>query len=196
MALKLVTAPATYPVTLDECKAHCNVDFTDHDSLLEIYRRAATEDAENFTGRAFIEQTWDFWLDAFPEDSGPIYLPRSPLIELVSFGHGAAGDETAITRYVLDNGSEPARLLPAHGEEWPEAIEIGNAVRMRFKAGYVTDDSPQAANVPFAVKSAILLTVGTLYAHRETVIVGTNTMMMPWASKELLRPYRVYRGMA
>lgn len=199
MALRLITAAQTYPVSLSEAKAQCRVPFDDEDDLLEIYIKAATAEAENFTGRALIDQTWDLYLDAFPDDDGRIDIPKPPLIEVSGlFYQGTAGVETelATTGYVVDTASELARIVPAYAGSWPTPVEIANAVRVRFRAGYLTDTSPQEANVPFEIKAAILLTIGTLYAHRETVIVGTNVMMMPWAAKELLRPLRVHRALA
>lgn len=203
MGLKLVTAPATYPVTLEEAKAHCNVDFADHDVLLEIYRKAATDEAEQFTGRALIEQTWDYYLDEFPTAPDAIRIPRPPLIEVVGvFYRDSSGSEQTLDTdtYVVDEDvdpvGKPARIALAYGGAWPTLQTVANAVRIRFKAGYVDENSPQAANVPYAIKAAILLIIGTLYANRETIVVGQSVALMPWSAEQLLRRYRVERAMA
>lgn len=197
MALKLITPPASYPVSLEEAKAHLNVNVDDHDSQIEIYRKAATEDAENFTGRAFIDQTWDYYLDAFP--TGEIKIPKPPMIGVLGvFYLDSAGAEQqfAESGYIVDATSELARITLVYGGTWPTAQAVANAVRIRFRAGYLSDDSPQVANVPFAVKAAILLTIGTLYANRETIVIGQTATLLPWASQQLLRPYRVYTAIA
>lgn len=198
MALKLITAAATYPVTLAEAKAHLSVDFDDHDALIEIYRKAATDSAENFTGRAFIDQTWDYFFDAFPT-AGAIQIPKPPLIEVIgvfSLDSVAAEQELAASGYLVDGASELARLTLAYAGSWPTPLIVANAVRLRFRAGYLDDNSPQVANVPFAIKAAILLTVGTLYANRETIVIGQTATLLPWAAEQLLRPYRVHTAIA
>jgi uncharacterized phiE125 gp8 family phage protein len=199
MAVKLITAPATYPVSLVEAKAHLRVDFDDDDTLIDVYRKAATEDTERFTGRAFIEQTWDFYLDAFPTDGSSIRIPKPPLISVDGvFYQDGNGDEqeAAASIYRVDNASELARVSLAYAASWPSARSVTNAVRIRFTAGYVDGNSPAAANVPYAVKAAIMLILGTLYAHRETVVIGQSVAMMPWAAEQLLWPYRVHTAMA
>lgn len=197
MALKLITPPATYPVSLAEVQAHCRAPEADFVTMLEIYRRAATEDAENFTGRAFIDQTWDYYIDAFP--TGEIEIPKPPLIEVVGlFNLDGAGNEQEVptSGYVIDSVSELARVVSAYGASWPTPQAIANAVRIRFRAGYLDNSSPPVANVPFAIKAAILLTVGTLFANRETIVIGQTATLLPWAAEQLLRPYRVHRSMA
>lgn len=195
MAAKLITAPVSFPVTLDEVKAHCRVDFDDDDAILEIYRKAATEDAERFTGRAFLDQTWDLYLDEFPADGDPIKIPRPPLIEVVGmFLRDADGAETEVeaATYLVDVVNEPARIALPSGGSWPTAATIQNAVRIRFRCGYVDEDtSPVTGEVPFPIKAAILLAVGDLYSNRENVIVGQSVAQLPRASEHLLRRYRV-----
>lgn len=198
MAVKLIAASANYPVTLAEAKAHLSVDFDDHDALIEIYRKAATEDIENFTGRVLVDQTWDYYLDEFPD--GEIRLPKPPLLEVMGvFYLDAAGTEQtfATSGYRVDVASELARLSLAYAGSWPTPQAVSNAVRVRFRSGYVDEDqSPAAGSVPFALKAAILLTTGTLYANRETVVIGQTVTMMPWSAQQLARPYRVHTAMA
>lgn len=189
-ALKLITPATTYPVTLDEAKAHLNIDFDDDDALIEVYRKAATEDAENFTGRAFYDQTWDYYFDAFPSGN-EIKIPRAPMIEVIGvFSRASGGDEVEMPEagYQVDVASAPGRVVLASGGSWPSPTTNANAGRIRFRAGYVDQDvSPEAGLVPFAIKAAILLTIGTLYANRETVVIGQTATMMPWAAEQLLR---------
>lgn len=200
MALKLITPPVTYPVTLVEAKAHLNVDVDDDDALIEVYRKAASEDAENFTGRAFYSQVWDYYLDTFPASPiTEIRIPRSPLIEIEGVFYGGAGNEAewSEANYTADVASELARLALPFGGSWPTVNAAANAVRVRFRAGYVDDEvSPVSGAVPYAIKAAILLTIGTLYANRETIVIGQTATLMPWASQQLLRPYRVHVGFA
>src|ERR1051325_11329554 len=92
MALTLSTAPTVEPVSLDEAKGQVRVelDFHSDDALILGLIAAARRLAEVFCGRAFLTQTWDLTLDAFPSGWGPrwpatlggrdaIRLPRPPL---------------------------------------------------------------------------------------------------------------------
>jgi len=65
---------------------------------------------------------------------------------------------------------------------------------MRYRAGYVADAeaSPLVAAVPDDIKAAILLSVGTLYAQRETIVIGQAVSALPWSAEQMLRPYRIH----
>lgn len=198
MALQIVNAPETYPVTLAEAKKHVRAeDFTDDDTLLTLYIQAATEYAESFTGRALIAQTWNLFLDVFP--AALIEIPLPPLIEVIGVFYLDADDverEFAAENYVVDDASEPARITLASGAAWPSISTDKNSIRIQFRAGYLDNSSPQVANVPADIKAAILLHVGSLYAMREEVVVGQTVAQLPWGAEALLRRKRKHLGMA
>ncbi len=219
MALKLITAPATYPVSLDEAKRHLKVDFDDDDALIDAAIIAASRNAEQFVGRAFIDQTWDLYLDEFPcvgiyrpfglfrysswrshrSHHLEIEIPMPPLIEVEGvFYKDGAGDEQPVDAvgYTVDAVTEPGRVVPISA--WPIAKQIPNAVRIRFRAGFVDLDESPVADVPGPIKAAVLLYIGDLYANRETMLTGERAaaVQLPWAAEQLLRPYRVHTAMA
>lgn len=200
MGLTIITPPATTPLSRAEVKQHLNVTHTDFDSLIDIYNLAATDAAEQFMGRAIVDQTVEYVLDAFPTgDNLGIRLPWPKIIELISVSYDdAAGDEQVIDAadYYVDAVSEPNWLMPVSSSGWPTTIDAINAVRIRYRAGYLNTDSPPSANVPASIKAAILLTVGSLYAHRENIVVGQTAVLLPWNAENLLRPYRLYLAMA
>lgn len=41
------------------------------------------------------------------------------------------------------------------------------------------------------IEVAILLTLGTLYEHREDVVIGTSIVRLPQAAEHRLQPYRI-----
>jgi hypothetical protein len=87
-------------------------------------------------------------------------------------------------------------VLVANGS-WPTTIHQANAVRIRFRAGYIdAANSPPIDSVDFPIKAAILLNLGNLYRNRETYVVGQAVSGLPWAAEQLLRPYRVKLGLA
>lgn len=200
MALKLITAPASEPVTIEEAKAHLRVDHGDDDTLIEALQKAARFHAEKFLGRALVSQTWDYYADAFPATGKPIELPLPPCIGVDGvFYTNADGSETEVTSgFVVDTASEPARVYMSGSAAWPTpGINALNAVRVRFRAGYVDESlSPPVGEVPEDIKAAIKLTLGTLYEHRETVIIGQTAVQLPWAAEQLLRFHRIDLSMA
>jgi uncharacterized phiE125 gp8 family phage protein len=204
VALRLVTAPANDPVTLTEAKAHLDVEHSDHDTLIAALVDAAVsmvDGPKGFTGRAIISQTWDYYLDAFPDcNAEAIELPLPPCISVTGVYYtDAAGVEQTwdAASYHADLYSEPARILPAAGGSWPTPDdERPNAVRIRFTAGYVTNDSPPTDNQPAAIKAAILLIVGDLYRSRETAVIGQTVSKLPWTAEMVLQPYRFHKGFA
>ena len=55
--------------------------------------------------------------------------------------------------------------------------------------GYVMQSRAIAVNP--AIEIAVLLILGTLYAHREDVVVGASVAELPIAATHRLQPYRV-----
>lgn len=202
MALRLITVPAVEPLTLAEAKAHLRVDHTDEDSLIQTYISAATSyvDGENgFLGRALVTQTWELVLDEFPAEEIKIPLPPLQSIDSIKYDDSAGVEQTLDpSEYEADTVSVPGWVVPIPSG-WPTTIDAINSVRIRFTAGYApSSDSPPdlTANVPGAIKAALFLTIGSLYAHRERVAAGQIVTQLPWGAEQLLRPYRVYLGMA
>ena len=196
----LVTPPAAYPVSIEETKAHLRVEFDDDDALIEAMLQAAIGYAESFTGRALIDQTWDLFLDAFPTDGSAIRIPRPPLIAVTAvYYRDSAGDEQEFdsSNYLTDTSpSDKSRLQLAYGKSWPSPQTRINAVRIRYRAGYLKPLSPAEADVPQAICAAIKIIAGNLYAHRESVVIGQSAYELPWSAMQLLRRYRVHTAMA
>lgn len=163
MALKLITAPTAEPVTLAEAKLHLRVDQASEDALINVLISAARESAEHITERALMPQTWELQLDAFPD---AFRLLRGPVISVTSVKYldkNGTLQTLDSSQYQVDLTDDAgAWVLPAYGVEWPEARADINAARVRYQAGYA-----DAATVPAAIKSWILLMIGTLYENRE-----------------------------
>jgi uncharacterized phiE125 gp8 family phage protein len=210
MGFKLISGPTSEPVTLAEIKAHLRIDFTDDDEIIGLYLAAARQQAEKYTGCGFIEQTWDLYLDAFPHGnhegfhrrrhSNVIEIAKAPLLDVIGvFYLDGNGDEQELSAdlYDVDVTSLPARIVPV--SSWPSIKVAANAVRVQFTVGFKNADSPALDDVPAPIKAAILLTLGHLYANRESVIVGAiraATVELPQGAIWLLNDYRAHRGMA
>ena len=191
-------APAAEPVTVAEAKAHLNVTHSDDDTLIDALVTAAREACEHLTNRAFIYSTWELRLDGFPCEE--IIVPKPPLISVVSIEYvDQAGDTQtwAAANYQVDTKGEPGRIRPAYGATWPVTRDQLNAVTVTYRAGYapieVGSPTDFSGNVPKSLKQAVLLTVGDLWAHKETVIAGpgAQAVEVPKVAQLLLGPHKV-----
>jgi len=202
MKITQITPPTVEPVTLAEARLHLKLD-TDgspathpDDDLVENLIAAARQWSENYTRRVFCQSTWDLYLDKFPAKDF-IEIPRPPLISITSLNYTDwEGTESALTEgteFVVDTVSHYGRVVLEYSETWPtDTLHPNNPIKIRFVAGYASTSSPAdyRENVPQAVKQAILLTVGHLYANRENTMVGANIMSIPFGAESLLNPYR------
>jgi uncharacterized phiE125 gp8 family phage protein len=187
MALKLITAATALAVSLVEAKAHLRVTASDDDTLITAMITAATEVAEQMTGRAIMPQTWELTLDAFPD---AFELTRIPAASITSLKYyDTAGVLTTMdgAAYTLDIADDYgfAYVVPAYGLTWPTAREQINAVVVRYVAGYAN-----AAAVPESIKSWIKLQISAMYENRELEGIA-QTHKLGFADR-LLDRYRVF----
>jgi uncharacterized phiE125 gp8 family phage protein len=165
-SLKRTSSPAVEPVTLSEAKAHCRVDISTDDSLIEGYIRTARELVEDYLDRSLVTQQYVMRLDSFPPE---IELPRPPM--------ASAGTATAVTvtytiadgstatlstsEYRVDRDATPGRVRTLYNGSWPSHLLDANSVSVLWWAGYGA-----AADVPQRIKSAMLMTILELYDKR------------------------------
>jgi uncharacterized phiE125 gp8 family phage protein len=161
MSLKEISSPAEEPVTLQEARTHLRLE-SGEDEYISNLIAAARRHCESFQGRAYVAQTWDLYLNAFP--CSCIKMPLPPLQEISFIKYmdsGGVFQTLDPSGYVVDVFSEPGLICRAYGNSWPATYPEINSVQIRFIAGYGT-----AVDVPQEVKHAILLKVADLYEHR------------------------------
>lgn len=188
--IKLITAPASEPISLSEAKLHLRVDGTDDDALITGMITAARRSAEARIDRALVTQTWELALDEWDDE---ILLPMAPVQSITSIKYiDTAGVEQTLAsaNYSLYNNSILGHLVtPAYGVTYPTARTQREAIKIRYVAGYGA-----AADVPQDIKSWMYLAIGTMYANRESVAQYSGAMSpLPgkfWES--LLEPYYSY----
>lgn len=190
--LVLITDPATKVVTVDEIKDHLRIDTTDEDTLLGLYIDAATEMAENYCGRHFIEHTYKLYFDTETHRAS-LYFPDCTLVS----------SDAVLTKYVewkvtdwettfysddayLESFSNPSivRLSKGFGSFGYPANGDGDLFWFNFKTGF----GAAASDVPQAIKQAIKLIVADMYYFRED-----RKRSFPMASEILLQPYKCYQ---
>ncbi len=181
MTLRVVTAPAAEPLTLAEAKLHLRVDHTLDDDLITALITVAREYAENYTRRAFIQQTLEYTTHCFPA-GGVFELPRPPLQSVTSIKYidvDGVLQTVDAADYQVDTYREPGLVKPAYLESWPIVVRSDfNAVQIRYVAGYSPSGSPAsdldyAANVPTALKHWMKVRIANMYEFREAMVVGT-----------------------
>ncbi len=185
--LALVTGPASEPVSLSEVKAHCRITDSAEDGLIASYILAARQHIETTCGLSLRQQTFDLFLDKFPDSDCPIFLPRGPAVSITSVQYidiAGATQTWSSANYQLDARRVPARLFPGFGLSYPSVRDIANAVTVRFVAGYAD------TALPDTLRSALLLLVGHYYENREPVNVGNIVNMIPLSVEALLAPHR------
>lgn len=186
MNYTLVTPPAAEPLTLDEVKAHLRVDGTAEDGLISGLITAAREHVEQHTWRALVTQTWKGMRRGFRPE---IRLAKGRLqsVDAVAYIDASGAEQTLpAATYTVDTAREPGRIVLAHNQSWPSVRDQINNVTITFTVGYGA-----AADVPQAIKQAMLLIIGHWYANREAVLVGDSAESLPLAVDALLAPYRL-----
>jgi len=170
MRLKLKTAPAIEPVTLDEAKNHLRVDSAADNILIGNLITTARQLAEKETKRAFITQIWQMYLDTAPHI---IEIPKPPLQSVESITViDSDGDESLVDpdNYMFDaSENSPGRVTPISGLIWPYHRGFASFI-VEFKAGY----GDAATDIDTALRQGILQLIGYLYENRGTIEIPKN----------------------
>lgn len=163
----LKTDATVEPVSLEEAKAHLRVDWADDDDYISSIVKAARQVCEDYSGRAFLKQTWVMKLSHLEKH---VSLVRPKLISVASVKYLDAQrsvvELTKGTGYYIDADVQPALIYVPHpptsyaSDKYPVTIE--------FDCGY----GIKASDVPERIKQAILLQTGHFYENRENIIVG------------------------
>lgn len=192
---RVTVEPTAEPISLEMAKSHLRVDFRDDDVLITALISAARSWAEVYTRRAFFEQTIVLSLDAFPLFSYgngtippaqlhgyPYYsaywdplcirLPRPSTVSVQSITYRDLTNTIKTldpSTYYVDTTSEPARIVPMPSLTWPTTqLYLPGSVQVTYTAGSY-GDGVDVNTCPQTIISAMLLMIGHLYEHRETV---------------------------
>ena len=163
-------------VVVSDVKAHLNVETTDDDTLIGLYRTAAREAAEAETKLDLIPKTVVMYLNDFPAGSTPIELldhaPMRTITSIVYLDSDGTAQTLSTGDYKIDIYSEPPRIYPDYSTSWPSVYPYTASysnVTVTYGSGYTT------ATIPSQAVEAIKLMVGSMYENREESVVGTVT---------------------
>jgi uncharacterized phiE125 gp8 family phage protein len=218
-AFQLVTPPAVEPVLLADALSQARIDTSADDTLVGYLITAARQWAENYTGRAFITQSWQMALDLGPvmmerwwdgvregpvtglDEITAIALARPPLQAVTGVQYFDNCDNATVwpsSNYFVDTVREPGRLALRLGATWPVPSRLTNGIIISYTAGYGADGT----SVPEQIKTAIRQLIAHWYENRgEAATAATNRgqVIMPMTPvplviQALLDPYRVRAG--
>ena len=184
---KVITAALSNVLTTAEVKSHLKVDTTADDTLIDNLIVAATNSCQEYTNRFFLKtlitQYGDNWSDVSELFKSPV---QTTLFNVKYYDTAGVLQNLDTSKYTLDNVSQPARLVEAPNESWPDHIDGINAIEVNYYVGVDT-----ASEVDNAIKQALLLTIVHWYQNREAVIVGRQVNEMPMSAKYLLDQYKI-----
>jgi uncharacterized phiE125 gp8 family phage protein len=167
MSLRLHSGPVCEPVTLAEVKAQLGIPTADTAQDAVISRRIteARELAEAYTRRALLGQTWNLYLDAWPDE---FELPLGSLqsVDAITYVDSAGATQTlAAADYRVDTYALLGRVAPAAGASWPSlADETYNAVALRFTCGYGASSAASSITAGATTTVVLAANPGSLVA--------------------------------
>lgn len=190
-SLVRATQPAVEPVTLAEAKAHLRVDISDDDALISAIVKASREFCEEYLDRSLVHTQWTMRMDALPWE---IELPRPPVAQsgtttatVVTYTLETQATATlAASTYRVDRTATPGVIRTVYGGTWPGHLADQNSVSVTWWGGYGADGTA----VPAAIRSAMLMLIGSLYEHRSAVLTGTISKEIEFGVKALLDTQR------
>lgn len=197
MATLLVTGPAREPLTYQEVIDHLRVNPVDEEldeasiTYLEGLITAIRQDAEDFTNRKLITQTWKYYLDAWP-DKTSIELPFNPVQSVSSVKYtdtdGTQTPLTVTTDYLVDTVGLKAKVVLPYLGSWPNAtLHPVNPIEIEFICGY----GSLAEDVPRRITQGMLVQIADLYENRETIVQGQAFQRLN-IYERLLGPYQIF----
>jgi len=136
----------------------------DDDNLTDLIKDGR-EEAERITRRAILTQTWDYYLDEFPDED----FIKIPFGNLQSVTHvkytdsdGTQTTMTVTTDYIVEtNGEQCGRIVLPYGESWPSFTAYSsNPIVIRFVCGWTA-----ASLVPKNIKRAVKFAAEDGYYH-------------------------------
>jgi len=194
MIVSEVTPPSVEPVLLADLKTHLNIDssFIDDDSYIETLQVVARRHAEVVTRRKLISQTWQYFLQEWPDEDF-ITIPFGSLQSITHCKYTGTDDVVNTDfdendEWTADTDSDPGRLVLKYGKSFPSiALASQNAIELQFVCGY----GDAGSDVPDEILMAIKLMVSELYENREMSIKAVSMTKLDTFSN-LLASYRLW----
>lgn len=184
----LVTAPAAPIVQIADARQHLRVGHAEDDQLIALHIAAATSYLDGWTGilgRALAPQVWRQDFDGFFFRNLPLPLAPVSAIVAVRWRDEAGAEQTvpADDYQLLVDSLGPCVMLKP-GRAWPKPGPSLRPVSVEFACGQPPEQ------IPAAIRAALLLMVGDLYANRESTAARAEAVPMSTTVAALLAPFR------
>ena len=190
MIVTQTTPPAYLPLTLAEAKLHLRVDGTDEDTLIPALIAAAVDTCQQLTGRSLMAQAWKLTVDDFADEI-QLPWPQVQAVQSVQYKDEDGATQT-LANTVYELVGDKVCLIPE--QTWPAVRGGTGSVWVNYTAGYSAgNEAAQQAAVPYGIKAWLLLTIGPLYANRESVQTGVSVAALPERfADSLIDRFKVY----
>lgn len=178
------------PISLEQAKIHLNLQgvIDDNDAMIQGLIVAARQMAEGRTNRTITqrvrEQAFSNWYS--------MRLLKPPFVQVESVSYfDAEGNEQTLdsSSYTVSTRREPASIALTGAARYsaPSLAAQDEAVIVRYTAGYPVGE------VPAPIVQWMLLQIGSMYEHRESVIAGVSVTTLPEMYERMfLQTYMVY----
>lgn len=185
--------PPGLAVSVAELKISQRIDHADEDGLLADLIAAAVSLVEARTRRLLVRRAAVLTLPGFPASGEPILLRGGVVAAQPVVTWRLAGVVTTIDAGEMEFAGDcwPPRLAMADGAGWPTPDAFGWPVTVSYEAGYAPDGLDLGANVPAALRRAVCLLAGEMYARREEATVGVSVSRNVVAADALTAPFVV-----
>lgn len=185
MSITIITPPAAEPVSLAEAKLFLRVDADAEDDLISALIIAAREAVDQGCGRALITRRVRESLDIWRRDAvGGAELGLGPVTNVVAVRLLTPdGSESVIDaeRYRLDGARDRPRLVFESGV--PATLRAAGGIEIDYDTGFAAT----AAEIPNALRMAVLHIVAALYEARQ------GEAALPESARALMRPFAPLR---
>jgi uncharacterized phiE125 gp8 family phage protein len=184
---EVTAGPATEPVSLCDTKDWCRITHDDEDLLIGSLITAATQKAELFTNRVFIERTITGKFECFqcsPYERGPFFeIRRAPLASVTTIHVYVDGDSEHISAddFEIKETSSFSRVIFSEINWSPDNIPYPYYII--FVAGY-----GDRSAVPEPIKTAICQMVSYWYQNRGDC---DGIAEIPSIAMGILREYKI-----
>ena len=175
-----IAGPDFYPFSVVEARQQCRVSDNSSDLELGALIEAACHYAEDYTGRYFLQCSYELRFDEFPEKIVvPGYVRSVGDLAYVIDATGNTAVVDPSSYYAKADGGD-LELIPK--TSWPTAYCRPDAVRLTYEAGL-----EQVDPLLSRIRSAVLLHVEAHYDRDSTQITTLTT-----AAKNLLDQLRKF----
>lgn len=176
---------AAQVVTLKEGKAHLRLTLDDEDERVMAEIDAAISWAEDFTARAIRRSQYLLSLETFQSIDHRASIRLQGYVSSVDSvkvkDSGGTLQTVATSVYQTLKGQHSTVIREAPNQSWPSLYHYLDAIQVTFTAGWIATD------VPFQVRQAILLKLGSLHFRRGPgdeadggIDAAAEALLKPW----------------